>query len=513
MTTVVMPPAEPDTFTGWQSERAGFIGNLSGAGFVLVALACVVSLVPITRHSWSAAVVALPVAALLLLLAYGRVMGLSAQEWIVLAVRHQIAVATKRNTFISGAFAPSTADGRQPMDLPGTLARLRILDAPDGLGGQVGIAHDPVDGTYTLVARISYSGLGLVDTERANNRVRAWGAFLRSHCKEDSSIIRLQIHQRSLPDDGAALREWTERHISPDAPAAAVQTLADLMSVAGPAATVRETYLSITLSSSRARMAIRSAGGGQVGAAAVLMREWHAMGSSIASAGLQVTELLTPRTLAGVIRTAYDPDAQLMLAARAAAASRPGWKGTPAGVDPALAGPSAAETSWTRYRHDGAWTVTYKVHGLPKSEVYATFLQPLLRPRTNARRSLSLVYEPIAPARARRELAREKTRRQATRTLRRKAGRDESEDQLLEAQTAHAQDVARAQGQGVVRTIALISVTVTDLDQLESACADLQADASEAGLDIKRSWGTQDDAFAAGALPLGRGLPNLRMPL
>ncbi|MCG0066007.1 PrgI family protein [Streptomyces tricolor] len=502
----------PVTYGGWQSERSGFMGRLSGTGFALVVGGCVLLLTPLNLASWTAAFVCVPLAVLLFTLAFGRVLGLSADEWILLAVRHQINVATRRNVFMSGVFAPrSSKTGQQPMDLPGVLARLRFVEAPDGLGGTLGISHDPVAGTYTAVARITFPGLALIDSDRQAARVAAWSGFLRSHCTEDSPIVRLAVHQRCLPDDGAALRSWTERHLAPDAPQEAVAALTELMEGAGPAATTRETYLSVTLSASRARLAVKGAGGGQVGAAAVLVRELHAMHSALSSASLQVVEWLAPRALAQVVRTAYDPEAQMMLATRNAAAQSPDWQGLPSGVDPQLAGPAYAETDWGVYRHDGAWTVSYQVRTWPQADVYATFLQPLLRPRENARRSLSILYEPIGPRRARQDLAREKARRQSARQLRAKTGRDESAEELIEAEKARAQDIARATGQGVVRLTAVLAVTVTDLEELETACAELQADAAASGLELRRMWGAQDVGFATAALPLGQGLPDRRI--
>ncbi|MDG9723769.1 hypothetical protein QC283_13310 [Streptomyces sp. DH41] len=260
----------------------------------------------------------------------------------------------------------------------------------------------------------------------------------------------------------------------------------------------------------RARPAVKGAGGGQVGAAAVLVRELHAMHGSLSSASLQVVEWLTPRALAHVVRTAYDPEAQLMLATRNSAAQAPDWQGLEPGVAPELAGPAYAETDWGTYRHDGAWTVSYQVRTWPQTDVYATFLQPMLRPRQNARRSLSIVYEPIGPRRARQDLAREKAKREAARKLRARTGQDESADELLESQKARAQDVARAMGQGVVRLTAVLAVTVTDPGELETACAELQADAAASGLELRRMWGAQDAGFAAAALPLGQGLPDRR---
>ncbi|MEW2166948.1 SCO6880 family protein [Streptomyces sp. NPDC007084] len=558
----------PVSYGGWQSERSGFMGQLSGAGFLLVAAGSGLLLLPVNLGSWAAALVCVPAALLLFLLAFGRVHGLSADEWISLAVRHQIAVATQRNVFLSGAFAPrSRTSGRQPTDLPGVLARLRFLEASDGLGGTVGISFDPLTDTYTAVARVTFPGLALVDTDEQTSRVAAWAAFLRSHCTEDSPIVRIAVHQRCLPDDGAALRSWADRHFAADAPEAAVRALTEVMEDAGPSATVRETYLSVTLSAARARFAIRSSGGGQVAAAAVLVREAHALQGGLASAGLHVVNWLAPRALAATVRTAYDPEAQVVLARRAAEAAGgadtgTGERGTggtgtggtgtggtgtggtgtggtgtggtgtgengvsgtsagetgvnsprpalAAGVDPDLAGPAHAETTWGTYRHDGAWTVSYQVRTWPQSEVYATFLQPLLRPRANARRSLSLVYEPVRPRRARQELARERVKRDSARAFRARTGRDESEDERREASVARAQDVARASGQGVVRMTAAIAVTVTDPRELETACAELQADAAAAGLEVRRIWGAQDVGFSVAALPLAQGLPERR---
>ncbi|MQY15140.1 hypothetical protein SRB5_53180 [Streptomyces sp. RB5] len=504
----------PATYSGWQSERSGYMGSLSGVGFALVAAACGASLLPVYQRSFAAALIFEPLAVLLLLLAYGRVQGLSAEEWILLEVRHQIAVATGKNRFVSGAFAPRTSSGRQPMDLPGVLARLRILDAPDGMGGTLGVVYDPLAGTYTAVARVAFPGLALIDTAAQNARVAAWASWLRAHCKEDSPVTRIAVHQRSLPDDGEALRAWNYRHLAEDAPDAAVQVLGELMLTAGPSATVRETYVSVTLSAARARLAIRGAGGGQRGAAAVLVRELNARIGGLSSAGVMVQEWLTPRGVAAAIRTAFDPDAQLMIAERKARAEGvDGYRGTTPGVAPELAGPAFAETHRRFYEHDGAYTACYQVRGLPYSEVYATVLQPLLRPRQSARRSLSMIYEPLAPSRARRELAREKTKRQSARALRAKTGKSESEDERREAATASSQDRARAAGHGVVRLTMMIAVTVTDRAELETACAELQADASDAGLELRRAYGTQDVVFAAAALPLGQGLPEQRVGL
>ncbi|MFC5724871.1 SCO6880 family protein [Streptomyces gamaensis] len=501
----------PAVYSGWQSERVGFMGSMSLTGCVLVAAAALCVLIPVYSQDLSGELVALPVAALLFALATVRIYGMTADEWAVLAVRHQINVAGARDMFFSGVFAPRRrSDDQQPMDLPGVLARLRILSAPTGGQEELAVVYDPLENTYSAVLAVRYPGLALEDTDQINRRVAGWGAVLRSQCVENGPVVRIAVHERSLPDDGTALQSWTAAHTDPAAPPAAVAVVSELAARGGTVANTRATYLTVTLSASRARLAVKGAGGGRLGACAVLVREITAMHSALAAADLTVTRRLAPRELAQVIREAFDPDAVSELAVRNTAAQQRTWEGVGPGVDPDLAGPAAARTAWGSYQHDGAISVTYQVRSWPASAVYATCLQSLLRPRPTARRSLTLVYEPLGPRRARAELSKERTKRDVARRLRAKTGRIESMDERAEMARALEQDMARASGHGIVRFTGLVTVTVSDPDDLETACAELQQDGAAAGLELRRMWGAQDAGFAAGALPLGQGLSARR---
>lgn len=42
---------QPVTYSGWQSEKSGFMGRLSGPGFALVAIGCTLLLVPSTSRA------------------------------------------------------------------------------------------------------------------------------------------------------------------------------------------------------------------------------------------------------------------------------------------------------------------------------------------------------------------------------------------------------------------------------------------------------------------------------
>ena len=78
------------------------------------------------------------------------------------------------------------------------------------------------------------------------------------------------------------------------------------------------------------------------------------------------------------------------------------------------------------------------------------------------------------------------------------------------AEQALGQDAERAAGHGLVRFAGYLTITVTEADLLGEACAEAEAYAAEARIELRRLWFAQDSGFAAGALPLGLGLPRRR---
>jgi hypothetical protein len=374
------------------------------------------------------------------------------------------------------------------MDLPGILAPLRILEADTGNGAVMAVAHHRHDQTYTAVVRIRFPGIGLVDSSRRDQRVAGWGALLAGLCTEGNPVVRIQALQRIVPESGAALRRWHSDRVAADAPAQAVEVTEHLLANATLATSQREAYLAFTLDARRARTPIQSA-------------------------DLQVEGWLGPRDLAEVIRTAFDPHAVRPLAERRAAAGAltadENEPGLGPGVAPAVAGPAAAEAQAGRYVHDGAVSTTYWVHDWPRSQVFSTALAPLLG-EGKYRRAFSLHVEPLGPREAEREVMRERTARHVAVSMRRRTGQIVPEHEQQALARAVAQDTERAAGHGLVRFTAYVTVTVTDADDLEDACAALEADAAASRIELRRMWFAQDVGFAMSALPVGMGLPKKR---
>lgn len=500
---------EARTFGGWQQEKVAFIFGLSGRRAALAAAAILALLIPITEGRMSEAIVFWPAALVLAAVATVRFGGRTVDEWAVSAASHALIRARNQHRFAGGPFTPPDLhkNPKQELDLPGILAPLRLLSAPAAHGRDLAIVQHPYDSTWTAVARINCPGIGLADSSRQYQRVAGWGALLAGLCTDGSPVIRVQALQRLVPESGAALRSWHAAHVVDGVPEIAHNVAAELLHQNTIVTTRREAYLAFSMDSRRVRSQIRSAGGGEAGTVRVLVRHLQGLAHSIGGADLQIEDWLSTRGLAEVLRSAFDPHSQLMLTDRRALAQRDTAQNH-AGTSLRNAGPVYAEVRADSYSTDGAHSVTYWVQEWP-AEAWSTGLGPLLADGSS-RRSLSMIYEPLAPRTAERAVMRERTSRHVAVRMRQRTGQIVPEHERVASARAQRQDSERAAGHGLVRFAGYITVTVEDEKDLADACAALEADAAQARIEVRRMWFAQDSGFAMGALPLGLGLPARR---
>ena len=509
---ISMSPSSSRMYSGWQHEKVAFLLGLSGRRAALVGAAIFLGLEPIASGHPAALLLLAPPAALLAACAYVRVAGRTLDEWIITMVSFRLLKLARKATFLSGAFAPGRGVQAPRLDLPGVLAPLRILTGQDGHGDEIAVLHHRQARTYTAIAAVEPTGLGLLDADRAEAMVAAWGEVLASLCTENQPIARVQFVSRTTPETGAALRSWHTEHLDPAAPLASVMANEVLLSTAAAATCRRRTWLVISLDERRAPTAIRAAGGGESGACRVLEQQARALRPLLAAAGITAKYWLDVPELCEVIRAGFDPGSAALLDARRAAATEQVAQGeyptVLPGVDPALAGPAAADAAWSSYRHDGAVSVTYAVHAWPISPVYATSLAALLADSTH-RRSFSFVIEPLGPRAAQKAVMAEKTKREVSLRLRARTGQAASASEQAALHRADAQDVEHAHGSGLARFTGYLTVTVDEPDQLAEACVQAEAGAALVGIELRRMYGAQDTGFAM-TLPVGLGLPATR---
>ena len=508
-----MPSLVPArTYAGWQHEKVHFLLGLSGRRAALVGVSVFLGLQPLASGHLAGAVLAWPLALVLAGCAYVRVAGRTLDEWTITVASYALLKLRRKNVFLSGAFAPGRGTQPPRLDLPGVLAPLRILTGQDGMGEQIAVLHHPHARTYTAVAAVDSAGLGLLDPDHAEGMVQAWGEVLASLCTEEQPVARVQFVSRTVPQTVGSLRSWHTEHLDPAAPLASVMANEALLAAAAPATCRRQSWLTITLDARRTATVIRAAGGGEAGACRVLEQQVRALRPLLGGAGISITHWLGVPEFSEVLRTGFDPHATAGLDARRAQADEHTAHGeqpaVPAGLDPSLAGPTAAQASWSAYRHDGAFSVSYAVHAWPLSPVYATALASLLADATH-RRSFSFLLEPLGPRAAQKAVMVERTKREVGIRLRARTGQAVSATEQVALDRAAAQDAEHAHGSGLCRFTGYLTVTVDEPDQLPDACAQAEAGAALAFIELRRMYGAQDTGFAM-TLPVGLGLPAKR---
>jgi len=497
MTTATAPTRrQASTYVFGPRETRGLLLGLRGPQLaVLIAgLGCLVAGLSAGFGGAVSGVLAVAVSAAVVFVPLA---GRTAEQWAPAAAGFGLQRLTGQH-----AYRRPLASGAD-VALPGPLGGLRILTVPVDGDRAVAVVKDAARGTYTAVAAVRGSTFALLDADEQDRRVSAWGRLLAELAREGSPVGRVQWVERTLPDSGDALaRFWAEAggHGS-RAAAASYRQLIDAEALTTHPATQRhETYLAVAVDARRGGRAIRHAGGGvggrDDGACAVLLRELAAVQDRLAQASLEVVGWLPPRALAQVLRTAYEPGA-------AANLDRRHGSGRGAGVDPALAGPMAAESAWSSYRTDDGLHATYSVHEWPRVEVGADFLAPLLL-HTGCRRTVALLAEPISARRAARQVSAAKTAELANQAMRDRVGQITGERRRAEAAEVARREAELVAGHAEFAFTAFITVTATSPAGLEEACGRVEHAAHQSYLEIRRLFGEQDQAFTF-TLPLARG--------
>lgn len=431
-------------------------------------------------------VLALPVIAVCAALAFVCVGGRKLIEWAPLAVRWLWRSAGGQLIYRRRVVKPRPAG---TLALPGDAARLRQWLDPET--GAV-MVYDPHVATLTAIVGVSHPAFVLLDPAEQERRVVSWGRVLATACRS-GRITSVQVMERTLLDSGKGLSQWWDSHGTHDRSWTST-TYAELIERAGPASERHASTISISLDMKIANRAIRAAGGGMRGAAAVLRQEMATLLAALRSADLSPSSWLTPGDLALLLRTAYDP-------AVAGALERHGDLGR----DLATAGPVSVTESWGSLRSDSAHHCVLWISEWPRSLVFPGFLAPVLL-SSGIKRTFSLLYTPLRTDRAARDIRKRKTEYISDAAQRQRIGQIEDAQQSAEYRDVLQQEADLTAGHGVLRCTGLIAVSAGDMDELERAVAAIEQAAIQASCETRRLWGQQAQGFALAALPLSRPL-------
>ncbi|MER8219037.1 SCO6880 family protein [Streptomyces sp. NPDC094143] len=471
-------------------SRRGILLGLTLHQLVLASAALALLLVTVLTTGLLGAITLTPLWAAVAVVVAVRRQGRSLIDWAPIVARFAWRRHSGQTLWLARPVTRPRQDGI--LHLPGTAASLKVVTPGDSVNGAAAV-HDPHHQTLTAVARVSSRAFALLDPATQNHNVIGWGRALAGTART-GHVATVQVLERTVPDSGDTLARHWAQHGRPEAPVAG-QVYADLVASAGPAAAPHETYLAISLDLKAAKRLISQAGGGLPGAFTVMEQTTASIAQAARNAGLMITGWLSAREIAAVVRTAYDPKALAALQQ---------WSPTGrAEADPAAAGPVVQVEEYDRIATDSARHATYWVENWPRTEMGAGFLHGLMF-TAGVRRTLSLTYVPQRLESALRDVQRKKAAIIADASERARRGQVDSEEDSIEYADVKIRERQLIAGHADVALTGLITVTADTDAALDAACAQIETAAVTGGVDLRRLWYQQPDAFAVAALPLAR---------
>ena len=483
-----MSDGSDDRFVFGPAQRPTLIGGLRHAQVAFGVIGISSAVCALRFGSGQVAVV---VAATLLTVgtaaAFATINGRPIDDWIPAAARWATTVGLQRRNWRSPAPpAGRRTDGNGRPVPPPTLAHWKLIKATIS-GAPMGIMANHRTKTWVAVLKVSGQSFMLLDKAAKTRRLAAWAGVEAAMARHGSPVARFQWIERTVPEPGDEMEAFFNEHAASDLPSP-VQSYRQLLEDAQPVTQQHETFLAIAVTGASGGRAMRSAGGGDRGAAAVLYRQLGHLEHQLREADLTVEGFLSPDALTVALRAQFDPSAT-----QAGTVSVQGvW-------------PTATEACWAAYRTDDTHHVTYWVAQWPRLGAGPDFLSPLLLGSGDITRTVSVVAEPIPTVKALREVEHAQTSRLADEDLRQRAGYRASATRRRETEALERREHELADGHAECRYTGYVTVTAPTRSAVEEAASAIEQLAYQCPLELKRLWGEQDTAFTT-TLPLTLGL-------
>ncbi|MFB4319798.1 SCO6880 family protein [Actinomadura sp. 21ATH] len=473
------------TYGNWRKPVSPGIGRLGLAGTLIL----MVGLIVVTMVAMVSPLASLITAAVLGLVMLPLVIqdqhGRTALQAITARVNWWWGRSQGWHLYRSG---PLSIIPRGKHRLPGLLAASRLVEGRDSYGRPFALVVIPATKHYTVVFECNADGAALVDQEQVDTWVAHWGHWLASLGFEPG-LVAASVTIETAPDLGHRLREEVTANTDPNAPALALAALEEIVWNYPVGSAKVSTRIAVTYA------ALPHPGGKRRDEAAMVREIGMRIPGLIA--GLEMTGAgaarpMTAGQLARAVRVAYDPNSESGM--------------EHAGDQDLLwddAGPVATQEAWDHYVHDSGRSITWGMSEAPRGEVLSSVMSGLVAPHHDiARKRVTFLYRPHDPASAARIV--ERDRKDTRFRLDGGTGRARNEIDVMKSDQSAIEE---ARGAGVTRFTILVTATVHEAEQLPMAAAAVDTISAPARLRLRRMYGSQATAFAAG-LPLGIVLPD-----
>ncbi len=388
--------------------------------------------------------------------------------------------------------------GQRARALPPCLTGITLTEAPTDQPGLrahgMGIATNGPFASATL--RVRGREFALLEPADQERLLDGWGSALAAFARERSPIVRVSWSEWAAPatlDDHLAFVH--EHHPDPTRPD--IANYLDLVRAAGPMTTTHEALITLTLDR---RRLVDVHGDLHTRVHDTLTEEIRLLAARLERAHLHVDGPLSGAQLAGITRRRLDPAAaSTTLTAGEEGASL----GEQAGiVAPTRWAPLAMATDWHHVHADGAWHRSYWIREWPRLDVRADWLTSVVL-HPGGSRTLTVVYEPVAPSRSRRMVDRDATRLASDEDQRTRHGFRIRAQHRRAEQDVLQREAELVNGYAELTYAGFLTITAPDLETLRRQARDWEQACTGAGIELRALDGQHDLAVAL-TLPLGQ---------
>lgn len=371
--------------------------------------------------------------------------------------------------------------------LPGALGDVQIIQIP-GAGAFVYNARGRLASVTVQVGSRAWALRDKGAQEAAYDGFVEWLSSLENLPGLRETTIRIRVDRASSTE----LRDYLiarDRDFDPQVSAELRQEYWTLTQAASKRSMGFTNYITLTFDTAALNTAIRDAGKGLTGLAAVLKERVAGIETSMEHARVTPAGWLTSEELDTLLAVSADPSA----AARREHDSAPGLQPSPPvmGID----------EGWDSLRVDESWHQTFWVAEWPRTDVRTGFLEPLLY-AGDATRVITLQVRPVPTHKALAQLNRAQSDMETAATIRLKLQSRIPLTHMREEEDLAIREHDLVDGFGDVQYRGFITISAESKDGLAKARTDIEQASHPARLVLASMSGQQAAGFVTAALPV-----------
>ena len=371
--------------------------------------------------------------------------------------------------------------------LPGALGDVQIVQIP-GAGGFIYNAHGRLASVTVKVGSKAWALRDKGTQEAAYDGFVEWLSSLENLPGLRESTIRIRVDRASSNE----LRDYLvvrENEHDPQVTAELREQYWALTQAASKRSMGFTNYITLTFDTAALNAAIRDAGKGLTGLAAVLKERVAGIETSMEHARLTPAGWLTSDELDELNALAADPVA--------AATRREQDSNIVSAPSPVM----GIDESWDTLRVDESWHQTFWVAEWPRTDVRTGFLEPLLY-AGDATRVITLQVRPVPTHKALAQLNRAQSDMETAANIRMKLSSRIPLTHLREEEDLAIREHDLVDGFGDVQYRGFVTISAESKDALAKARTDIEQASHPARLMLASMSGQQAAGFVTAALPV-----------